>query len=125
MWEPGRSSLANDTGMSKGKSATSVISPLTYIRAVHNIEWDNDTAAAVIGKGPVAVINSAVAITPIHYTTILSWISRSFEGNAFVAGNPFSPSRVVEGLALSPPSPKQEPGGKKSVINQIAGFLGT
>ena len=46
------------------------------ITAVHNVEWSE---ASTNGSGSVVYVNSAVAITPSHYSTLLSWISPSWQ----------------------------------------------
>ena len=48
-----------------------------YIRAVHNLEWASTNSTGV----STVYINSGVAITPEHYSTIMKWIAPSFVGN--------------------------------------------
>ena len=74
----------NATSSVKAAAAAATVSvpdgasggPALYIRAIHTIEWDNGTTA---DGTPLAVVNSAVAITPAHYAAILQWIEPSFE----------------------------------------------
>jgi len=100
MWELGGIS-GDSSSMDEPPSKTEaheLRGPFNYITAVHNIEWDNEPAGVSEGVPvPVPVINSAVAITPTHYATILTWVSKSFNpGTDLTAGDPFSPSWPVD-----------------------------
>eukprot|EP00798_Chlamydomonas_sp_ICE-L_P011861 gene11861-14967_t len=45
-----------------------------YVRGVHNLEWQSTGPGGEI----LVYTNSAVAITPFHYASIMSWIAPSF-----------------------------------------------